>query len=415
MRQAIHTLKKVLYFPLAAYFRFFAQIQLMFWKPRIIVITGSSGKTTTLQLLKSQLGDRVKYSDNANSSFGIPFDILGFKRKTLKFYEWFYLFLFAPLRAFKTPLSRKIYIVEADCDRPGEGNFLATFLKPELTCWLVSHRSHSANFSGDIDQNVAFEFGSFLENTSTQVVINGDSGLIRNQLYRTKAQIKIISGGSLQSYAINSTSSQFKISGQDFRFNYLLPEETFYQIKAVEEIVNYLGFDFDPKFPNLVLPPGRNSLFEGIKNTRIIDSSYNADLGSMTVMIKMFDALPGGKKWVVLGDMVEQGSVEEEEHQKLAEALNKSRFDTIVLIGPRLKKYTYPNIEKRGVIVESFINPSEGLKFLQDNLDGGEVILFKGGRFLEGVIEHLLKDKSDVSKLCRREQVWVQRRKRWGI
>ena len=147
----------------------------------------------------------------------------------------------------------------------------------------------------------------------------------------------------------------------------------------------------------------------------MIDSSYNADLGSMTVMLKMFNLLPGSKKWVVLGDMVEQGRVEKEEHQKLAEILNGCKLDTIILIGPRLNKFTYPKIDKQGVRVESFINPVEGLKFLQDNLNGGELILFKGARFLEGIIEHLLKDKSDILKLCRREPVWHEKRKQWGL
>src|SRR3990167_4856372 len=113
-------LKKLLYFPIAYYFRFFAFIQLKIWRPRIFVITGSSGKTTLLHLIESQLGDKARYSHKANSSFGIPFDILGLKRETLSKLEWPMLFLKAPLIAFKKPFSQKMYVVEADCDRPFE-------------------------------------------------------------------------------------------------------------------------------------------------------------------------------------------------------------------------------------------------------------------------------------------------------
>ena len=70
---------------------FCAQIQLFLWKPRIIVITGSSGKTTLLHLIEAQLGNRAKYSHFANSSFGIPFDILGLKRKNLTIDELKYI------------------------------------------------------------------------------------------------------------------------------------------------------------------------------------------------------------------------------------------------------------------------------------------------------------------------------------
>jgi hypothetical protein len=59
--------------------------------------------------------------------------------------------------------------------------------------------------------------------------------------------------------------------------------------------------------------------------------------------------------------------------------------------------------------------PGEALGYLVGNLNGGETILFKGARFLEGVVERLLKNPSDASKLCRREAVWAKRRKMWGL
>src|SRR4029079_19637449 len=96
----ISKLKSVLYFPIANYFKFFADIKLKRWNPRIIVITGSSGKTTLLHLIESQIQDKAKYSHHANSAYGIPFDILGLERKTLTPGEWIYLFLAAPFRIF---------------------------------------------------------------------------------------------------------------------------------------------------------------------------------------------------------------------------------------------------------------------------------------------------------------------------
>jgi len=126
-------IKRILYFPFASYFRFFASIRLKIWRPRIIVITGSSGKTTLLHLIEAQLGDVAKYTHKANSSFGIPFNILGLQRNDLTLIEWPLLFLQAPFAIFKTLPKEKIYIVEADCDRPGEGKFLSSFIRPENT------------------------------------------------------------------------------------------------------------------------------------------------------------------------------------------------------------------------------------------------------------------------------------------
>src|SRR6185436_7768899 len=114
-------LKGTLYFTVAGYFKFFAKVQLGLWRPKIVVVTGSNGKTTLVHLIVSQLKIKARYSHHANSSFGIPFDILNLHRTTFEPGECLALFLLAPIKAFKKPYKEKLYIVEADCDRPGEG------------------------------------------------------------------------------------------------------------------------------------------------------------------------------------------------------------------------------------------------------------------------------------------------------
>src|SRR5574342_513084 len=96
----VSKLKRALFFPVASYFRFFATIRLKRWNPRIVLVTGSSGKTTLLHMLEAQIGDKAKYSHHANSSFGIPFDILDLKRETLLKTEWLKLFFTAPFKIF---------------------------------------------------------------------------------------------------------------------------------------------------------------------------------------------------------------------------------------------------------------------------------------------------------------------------
>ena len=86
------------------------------------------------------------------------------------------------------------------------------------------------------------------------------------------------------------------------------------------------------------------------------------------------------------------------------------KLEKIILVGPRLTKYVHPKIES-----VSFISPAEALEYIKNNLDGNETIFFKGARFLEGIIEHLLEDKTDISKLCRRGGVWQKRREKWGL
>ena len=110
--------------------------------------------------------------------------------------------------------------------------------------------------------------------------------------------------------------------------------------------------------------------------------------------------------------------ISQEEHEKLAELIPPLKLSKIILMGPRVSKYTYPRL--KGLIgnstsIEKFTLPKEALDYILTNIKGGEVILFKGARFLEGVIEHLLADKADVEKLCRRERVWQIRRRKWEL
>lgn len=423
----VQKLKNWLYFPLAAYFRFFAKIRLARWSPRIILITGSSGKTTLLHLLESQIGDKAKYSHHANSSYGIPFNILGLERKETLLREWPLLFLLAPLKALFPSYKEKLYVVEADCDRPHEGKFLTNFLKPEVTLWLSLSKTHSINFDSlvksgrfdSIEAAIAHEFGYFLENTSKLSIVDGDSNFIESQLNRTNSKvIKIKKQTHLKNYSVSLIGTKFKIDGRNYSFKNLLPEETYLALAMCAATVNYLNLKLDPTFSRFQLPPGRSSVFKGIKNTTIIDSTYNAEPAAMAAILTMFSKIPAQKKWIVISDMVEQGKQEGKEHKKLAEIIKKHKFDNIILMGPRMMKHAYPrltSVSSREITVKKFLTPKKVLNYLKVNLKGGEVLLFKGARFLEGVIEHLLIDKRDVDKLPRREKVWQIRRKKWGL
>lgn len=426
----ITSLKKIFYFPVAAYFLFFAGLRLRRWRPTIIVVTGSNGKTTLLHLLESQLRDHARYSHRANGIYGIAFNILDLKRETLLKKEWISLFFLAPLRFFRKPPKEKYYVVEVDCDRPEEGRVIASFLEPDVVLWLSASRTHTVNFDRlisekkfeSIEEAVAYEFGYLPEYCKQQVIVNGDNPLIIKQLQRAKASIvKIEKKAWLGDYFLRDGKTEFVMQGERYIFPFLLPEETFYSIAMCKELLRYLKIQQDMDFANFVLPPGRSSVFQGVKGTTIIDSTYNSTPASVAAILSMFQKYRANKKWIVLSDMVELGDEEQEEHERLVELLSKADAQRVLLMGPRMGKYTYDKLvesnKKKGVdiIIERFLAPKEVLDYLEKNLEGGETMLFKGARFLEGVIGHLLQDKKDIARLPRREEVWERRRKEWGL
>jgi len=421
----IGRLKDIFFFPVAHYFAFWARVQLKKWNPRVIVVTGSSGKTTLFSMVEAQLSNKAHYSHHANSAIGIPFDILDIHRKTLKPTEWFGIILKAPMQAFKTPYKEKIYVAECDADRPGEAKFLAHLLNPEVTLWVSSSRTHSMNFDKlvpskfkSVEDAIAFEFGYFLQQTSKLALVDGDSELMTNQIPRTKAKIESIKIEKLSDYKISKDGTEFEKGKETIRLKTLQPKEVFYAIEMCKALTNYLEIPFDTTFKNLQITPARSSLFRGIKNITIIDSTYNANFSSMSAILSMFQEFKAKTKWTIIGDMLEQGSVEQEEHEKLAELLLTIDTKRIVLLGPRVKKYTYPILKEKlekGIPLDVFENPKDVLDLLQKEIRGGETILFKGARFLEGVIENLLLDKKEKVLLARREKVWDERRRKWGL
>jgi UDP-N-acetylmuramoyl-tripeptide--D-alanyl-D-alanine ligase len=425
----IDKLKEVFYFYVASYFKFFAQIKLSRWKPRIVVVTGSSGKTTLLHFVESQLKSHAVFSHHANSAIGVPFDILGLHRKTLKPIEWISLVMSAPFKAFSTIPGRNIYVAEADCDRPGEGKFLADFLKPEITLWVSLSRTHTVNYDAlvsekkyeNVEDAIAYEYGYFLENTFGQAIINGDNQYIFKQTDRSKAKIVALSEKYLlNKFTLLKDKTEFIIRNENFSFNALLPKEIFYDISMVQSLCEYLKIDFDPTFSQLELPTGRTSVYKGVKNTSLIDSSYNANLSSMEVILNMFEIINAENKWVVLGDMKELGKEEKEEHEKLAEILSTMKLERVLLLGPAITKYTAPKLREMWIKQEkviSFDTHAELLKYLKENITGGETILFKASQSLvfDGFIQNILENPDDVKKLPRRETFWNEYRATRGL
>lgn len=406
--------KKWLYFPLARYFAWWARRALKRWRPRVILVTGSSGKTTLLHLIEAQLGERAHYSHRANSAFGIPFDILDLHPEHASKWEWLGLIWRAPQQAFRRSYEEKIYVVEADSDRPGEARFINRLVKPEVVIWLSSDLSHGVNFKGeDMRRAIADEFGHYLAG-ATLSIINDDNALIRTVAHQREAVS--VSANAIQTYTIEPRRTTFKIDNRAYSVPGLVPRETGLGIQAIKILCDYLQIEHDPAFRRFVAPPGRSSVLAGIKKTLLIDSSYNAIPDAVRAIFQLFAAFPAQRKWLVLSDLVEQGKAEAETHRALATEIAELPLERIILMGPRMRKFTAPALlplTKKPVAV--FETPREVLDYLQTEITGGECILFKGSRFLEGIIEHLLANPADAAKLCRREKIWQKRRKKWGL
>jgi UDP-N-acetylmuramoyl-tripeptide--D-alanyl-D-alanine ligase len=431
IRAIVRRLKKRLYFFVAGYFAYWARIYLRRWNPTVITVTGSSGKTTLLHLFEAQLGETARYSHGANSAFGIPFHILGLERSSYRWYEWALFALKAPMRAYRPICLERIYVTEADAERPHEGAFVAELLRPHVVVWLSLEEAHGMQYDslirgitleGAARLNrlkcaIAHEFGWFVEYAQDFVVLDRSNEYIARQASRTKVAIAWVEIDEIQDTEVRRDGVSFGTADAPLTLPHLAPLEAGHSVVAVAKVLNHLRLPIDRSFTRFTLPPGRSSVLTGVRGTTLIDSSYNGTMDGMRAMLGLFARYPSaGEKWVVLGDMIEQGKSEAYEHELLAPHIAQAAPARVVLVGPRLAAHTRPALTSLpSDAVVCFDRPDEAYAYIARELKGGETLLFKGARYLEGIVEKLLAEPADAAKLCRRGALWDAKRKLWGV
>ncbi len=416
-------LKKRFYFVAAKYFRHFADKTFRRWNPRVIAVTGSAGKTTMMTMLEHEIGKLAHYSHDANSAFGVPFDILGLKGIRGSKLKWIWLLIAAPFKSVFKRHREKFYVVEIDGERPHEAEFLAKWLKPEVTIWVSIGLSHAVQFEKEVEEGkfknvseaIVAEFANLPANTSKRVYIDADSKLMVKATANIEAKVIPIKKDELKKYVVYADSTDFTYGDTTFHFNHPEPKDIAFNLFVVQDLMKYLKLKFNPDFSEIKVAPGRSSYFKGKKGIDIVDSSYNAHMISMASVLDMVKRMHAEEKWLVIGDIVDQGSLEEEEHIKLAKLIAAVKPEKVILVGRRTKKYTAPELKKLGVSAVATLDPKRALEYIEKNITGRETLIFKGSQYLEWIIEKLLANPEDAKKLCRRDKAAVARRKGWGL
>jgi UDP-N-acetylmuramyl pentapeptide synthase len=116
--------------------------------------------------------------------------------------------LSAPGRSFSYRRHEKFYVVECDGERPHEAEFIAKWLKPEVSIWVSLGRSHAVFYEGvvasgefeTIDEAIAHEFATIPTHTRKLVLIDGDNQEMVDSTKIINAEVAKLSKNELQSY-----------------------------------------------------------------------------------------------------------------------------------------------------------------------------------------------------------------------
>lgn len=429
-------------------------------KPIIIGINGSVGKTSCrmiiTDILKKYLPGDVVYTSpkNFNGELGMSLAIfriesrgasIGAMISTLWKAIW--------LTYFSRKKPYDVTVLEYGIDTPGEMSFLLSIVKPHISVLTKIDAVHSLQFGNP--QEIAKEETKLQLNTLETCIINHDDSYgrslkemidvdllwydtiesddknvtIRYSHYDlfNNAEIK---NQKSESRAIISSESHITIWNKHLHISTNLLGKNNHGYIAVgltiADIVSYKlhGKECVPQgwdiHINLHLQSGRMTVFEGVNDSIILDSSYNAAPLSMQAAINdayriQRSVLPDHKVILVLGDMRELGERTEKHHRELAGYLSQYG-DSIFLLGESTGKYTKDELTKIWYNMNNvqhfmhYDDIGEAVQALVKNHpDEKYLILFKWSQntiFLEEAVKHVLKNKDDEKKLTRQWAWW---------
>lgn len=377
------------------YFRLLARLQIAKLKllnPRlkIVGITGSAGKTSTLHACEAVLRSnfRVQTNSGSNSESGIPLNILGIKVTSYSPLNWLKYALLAPIMLIANWRSYDIYLIEMGIDGPDEPknmSYLLKIVKPDIGVFLNVSPVHLQYFKSLDD--IAWEKAKLINSVQTAIINSADP---------------LVKKYSKNPYQIALKPVSLKIP------NYVLPPIYEITFGAAFALAKIFGLTPDQTKQNLIanfrLPPGRSGLFEGTNNSTLIDSSYNSSPLAAAEMLKLLTNYPP-HRLAILGDMRELGSASSAEHLKLYQLALKSA-DSIISVGPETKKYFGANSIKF-----DYWWQAAGYLKQHPELVKGSTLLIKGSQntlFLEELLKGLLQNPADTKFLCRQSPYWLK-------
>ncbi|MDR3609861.1 MAG: UDP-N-acetylmuramoyl-tripeptide--D-alanyl-D-alanine ligase [Ignavibacteriaceae bacterium] len=339
-------------------------------KTKIIAITGSSGKTSTKDILVQLLSEKFsvnKTIGNNNNHIGVPLTILS------------------------TGNKHDILIVELGTNHFGEIKYSTEIVQPDFALITNIGNSHLEFFK---NRNGVFKEKSALINfTETHKgisFINNDDKILnqygRNLVnkftfaFNAKADVKgFISGYNnegqpeiLITYANRSFKLAIPLYGQQNAKNFL----------AAVTIALKCGLNLKQ------IKSGAKKLVAADKRLKVrkfrkfmlIDDTYNANPESMKSSFELLNKISAYKQRIaIIGDMFELGKDEINLHKGLFPVIRKNKIDSVFTIGNRMK---YLNELLKNSETEAIHFKSRNVlkSFLNKRNFVNTVILVKGSR-----------------------------------
>ncbi len=334
--------------------------------PKVIMITGSSGKTTVKEMMSAVMSVKFKTHKtklNHNNEIGLCQTFLSMSDDT------------------------EVLIAEGGMRGLGEIELLSKHTKPDRAVITNVGTAHIGRL-GSVE-NIAkakCEIVKYLKKDG--LFVAPENPLIR-QFNTFAGKSCYVDFSTIEIKKADTTGSEFVYGGNE----YFLPQEGEHNVQnacLVIETALSLGMTPDEIAEGLKNFKSIDKRWElqKIGNINIINDCYNANPDSVKAAIKTFLGLYEGKKILVLGDMGELGEDEVKYHVEIGEFLNNFDFDGLLTCG-NLAFNINPN--KRGCV--HFQDKKSIAQYIYRKFKDGAYVLLKASRSMkfEEIIEEIKK------------------------
>ena len=335
----------------------------------IIAITGSNGKTTVKEMLKSiciaEYGEEnvLASRSSLNNHWGMPLTLLELKPE------------------------HKIAIIEMGMNHFGELTYLTKIAVPNLAVINNVNAAHLGNFNSmdDIAKAKGEIYSGISENGIA--LINDTSKYCSywtNLIETAKIKIKYFSSVESGYYikSINDNVGLFSINNEEFTIKLnILGQHNYYNALTAITIASLFNVKIVNMIKGVANYNGYKSRLEvkkGFNGITIVDDSYNANPDSVKAAILAIKTLPK-PHWFILGNLNELGVFSIDKHREIGLFAKENGIDRLITIGSD----TLYTIESFGENAFYFNNKKEIIAYCKNNLPSTGVLLIKASNSLK--------------------------------
>lgn len=352
----------------------------------VVAVTGSSGKTTTKDMLRDVLSQ--SFSVNAtqgsfNNELGLPLTILNLAPK------------------------HEVLVLEMGMRGLGQIKELCDIALPTIGILTNIGLTHMELLK--TQENIFKAKSELLLSIPKDglCILNGTDPWTNKAKKKCRSQVLTFGFSeedSIQAIDIiqKGMSTVFEVRYQSQRQQCRLPLLGKHNVlDALSAILvgMHLGMGLEScvrGIEQLQLSDKRLAYQNGIRNSQIINDCYNANPDSMSASLGIL-AMHQGRKVAILGDMRELGEIEEQEHRKIGELAAKQGVELLIGVGPLAKYIVDGANQYRPGMATHCLDNDTAAKYLLDHLKTGDTVLVKGSRSmkLEEIIDKIVNEANN--------------------